>query len=250
MQALVEQAHGMRLTRKFIAALVIGVALVALVQGYLDYQRELAVFERQLRGEATALGRALGRGVADVWQRDGEAAARQFLEVAATKSGRLQARWVWLDSKGHDEPRVPIPTPLTEDQVVTARDPKRRLLLTYIRVEVADRVGALEIAQSLEQLDSAVSASLRTQVIGTVTAVAFAGLLALGLGVVFIGRPISRLAAKARRVGTGDLSGPLSCASATSSASSRPRSPDVASGWRRSEPRASRRPSSCVTRIA
>ncbi|MEJ7601623.1 MAG: ATP-binding protein [Kofleriaceae bacterium] len=200
----------MRLTRKFIAALVIGVALVALVQGYLDYQRELAVFERQLRGEATALGRALGRGVADVWQRDGEPAARQFLDVAATKSGRLQARWVWLDSKGHDEPRVPIPMPMTEDQVVTARDPKRRLLLTYIRVEVPEgRVGAVEIAQSLEQLDSAVSASLRTQVIGTVTAVAFAAALALLLGVVFIGRPISRLAAKARRVGTGDLSGPL-----------------------------------------
>jgi two-component system NtrC family sensor kinase len=202
----------MRLTRKFIAALVIGVALVALIQGYFDYQRELAVFDRQLRGEATALGRALGRGVADVWQRDGEAAARQFLDVAATKSGRLQARWVWLDAKGHDEPRVPLSelAPLSEDQVVIVRDPNRRLLLTYIRVEVPEgRDGALEIAQSLEQLDSYVSASLRTQVIGTVTAVAFAAALALGLGVVFIGRPISRLAAKARRVGTGDLTGPL-----------------------------------------
>ena len=202
----------MRLILKFIAALVIGVALVALVQGYFDYQRELAVFDRQLRGEATALGRALGRGVADVWQRDGEAAARQFLEVAATKSGRLQARWVWLDARGHDEPRVPLPelAPLEQDQVVIVRDPKRRLLLTYIRVEVPEnREGALEIAQSLEQLDSYVSASLRTQVIGTATAVVFAAVLALGLGVVFIGRPISRLAAKARRVGTGDLSGPL-----------------------------------------
>jgi len=36
-----------------------------------------------------------------------------------------------------------------------------------------------------------------------------AAALALLLGVLFIGRPISRLAAKARRVGTGDLSGPL-----------------------------------------
>src|SRR5215216_4624540 len=130
----------MRLTRKFIAALVIGVALVALVQGYLDYQRERDLFDRQLRGEAAALGRALGRGVADVWQRDGEAAARQFLEVAATKSGRLQARWVWLDARGHDEPRVPLPelAPLEQDQVVIVRDPKRRLLLTYIRVEVPE----------------------------------------------------------------------------------------------------------------
>src|ERR1041384_8675807 len=46
--AAVELLWGMRLTRKFIAALVIGVALVALVQGYLDYQREREVFDRQI----------------------------------------------------------------------------------------------------------------------------------------------------------------------------------------------------------
>jgi len=202
----------MRLTRKFIAALVIGVALVALVQGYLDYQRDRETFDRQLQAEAAALGRALGRGVADVWQRDGEAAARQFLYTAASRSGRLQARWVWLDAKGSDAPRAPRDTlaPITPDQVVTVRDDRRRVLLTYIRVEVPEpRVGAVEITQSLEQLDAYVRASLRLQVIGSVSAVGIAALLALGLGVVFIGRPISRLAEKARRVGAGDLSGPL-----------------------------------------
>ena len=202
----------MRLTRKFIAALVIGVALVALVQGYLDYQRDRDTFDRQLHAEAAALGRALGRGVADVWQRDGEAAARQFLFSAASKSGRLQARWVWLDAKGPDAPRAPRHEvePIREDQVVTTRDESRRLLLTYIRVDVPEaRVGGVEITQSLEQLDAYVKSSLRLQVIGSVSAVVIAALLALGLGVVFIGRPISRLAQKARRVGTGDLSGPL-----------------------------------------
>jgi len=203
-----------RLTRKFIAALVIGVALVALVQGYLDYQRDRDVFDRQLRAEAASLGRALGRGVADVWQRDGEAAARQFLDTAATKTGRVLARWIWLDAKGHDEPRAAreqlAPMLQDQDQIVVVRDDQRRLLLTYIRVDVPEpRLGGIEIAQSLEQLDSYVRASLRTQVLGSASAVAFAAVLALGLGVVFIGRPISRLAAKARRVGTGDLSGPL-----------------------------------------
>jgi two-component system, NtrC family, sensor kinase len=208
----VELPRAMRLTRKFIAALVIGVALVALVQGYLDYTRDRETFDRQLRSEAAALGRALGRGVADVWQRDGEAAARQFLDTAASKSGRLRARWVWLDAGGHDAPRAARDQlePIKQDQVVTVRDPARRRLLTYIRVDVPEsRVGGVEITQSLEQLDAYVSASLRTQVIGSVSALAVAAVLALGLGVVFIGRPISRLAAKARRVGTGDLSGPL-----------------------------------------
>ncbi len=207
-----EPSH-VRLTRKFIAALVIGVAIVALVQGYVDYQRERDVFDRQMRGEAASLGRALARGVADVWSRDGEAAAREFILTATSQSERIQARWVWLDAKGHDEPRAPRDelAPMSQDQVVTLRDPQRRLLLTYIPVEVPEsiRPGGLEIAQSLEQLDNYISDSLRNQILGAVGAVGVAAVLALGLGVVFIGRPISRLAAKARRVGTGDLAGPL-----------------------------------------
>jgi two-component system, NtrC family, sensor kinase len=210
----VELFGGMRLTRKFIAALVVGVALVALVQGFLDYEREIDVFDRQLRGEAAALGRALARGVADVWTRDGEAAARDFLTQATTQSERLQARWVWLDAKGRDAPKAPRDElePLMHDEPVVIRDSERHQLLTYIRVDVPDPrlgIGGLEIAQSLDQPDSFVRESLRNEIIGSVSAVIIAAALALVLGVLFIGRPISRLAAKARRVGTGDLSGPL-----------------------------------------
>ncbi len=210
----VELLGGMRLTRKFIAALVIGVALVALIQGYFDYNRERDVFDRQMKGEASALGRALARGVADVWWRDGEAAAREFLDTATNKNERLLARWVWIDAKAgsHDAPRAPreLLGPMTHDEVVTIRDDARRLLLTYIPVEVPEpRTGGLEIAQSLEQLDNYVRDSLRNQIIGSASAVVIAAILALALGVVFIGRPISKLASKARRVGTGDLTGPL-----------------------------------------
>ena len=202
----------MRLTRKFIVALVIGVALVALIQGYLDYQREREVFDRQMRGEAAALGRALARGVAHVWQRDGEPAARAFLETATSKRENLQARWVWLDARGLDAPRAALADlqAMAQDQVVTLRDSSRRILLTYIPVQVPEaRLGGLEIAQSLEQLDSYIRDSLRSEILGSVGAVVIAGLLALALGVVFIGRPINKLAEKARRVGTGDLTGAL-----------------------------------------
>ncbi|HEX7836249.1 MAG TPA: HAMP domain-containing sensor histidine kinase [Kofleriaceae bacterium] len=207
----VELRWGMRLTRKFIAALVIGVALVALIQGYLDYQREREVFDRQMQGEADALGRALGLGLADVWHRDGEAAARQFLNDA-TKSERLRARWVWLDSKGHDAPleaREQL-EPMKQDSVVVIRDRAKRLLVTYIPVKVPEpRDGGLEIRQSLEPFDEYVRESLRNQIVGSAAAVLIAAILALALGVVFIGRPIGKLATKARRVGTGDLSAPL-----------------------------------------
>jgi signal transduction histidine kinase len=212
MTAAVELRAGMRLTRKFIAALVIGVALVALVQGYLDYNREREVFDRQMQGEAKSLGRALGRGVADVWTRDGEAAAREFLESSTPKGERVLVRWIWRDAKGHDAPRVArdLLDPLAQREAVTISDHARGQLFTYIPVEVPEpRVGGLEITQSFEVFDTYVRDSLRNQVIGSAAAVAIAAILALGLGVVFIGRPISKLATKARRVGTGDLSEPL-----------------------------------------
>jgi len=208
----VELFGGMRLTRKFIAALVIGVALVALIQGYLDYRRERDVFDRQMRSEAAALGRALARGMAEVWERDGEAAAREFLITASSQSEHIRARWVWLDSTSRDAPRASKETlaPVSANQVVVIKDERGNLLLTYIPVDVPEpRDGAIEIAQPLAELDKYTSDSLRNEALGSASAVVIAAALALGLGVVFIGRPISRLAAKARRVGTGDLSGPL-----------------------------------------
>ena len=200
----------MRLTRKFIAALVIGVALVAMMQGLFDYRRERDAFDSQMRAEATALGRALARGMAEVWERDGEAAARQFLLTASSQSEHIRARWVWLDAKSRDAPRVDRATlaPMSEGQVVIVKD--EDALLTYIPVKVPEvRDGGLEITQPLAQLHRFTSDSLRNGAIASASAVAIAALLALGLGFVFIGRPVSRLAEKARRVGTGDLTGPL-----------------------------------------
>jgi two-component system, NtrC family, sensor kinase len=203
----------MRLTRKFIVALVIGVALVALIQGYLDYNREFEVFDRQLQGEAKSLGRALANGVADVWGRDGEAAALEFLRIATPKGERTRVRFVWPDAKGRRAPKIPraeLEPLMLKGESLTVSDHESGYLLTYTPVRLPeDRIGALEITQSFEVFDAYVRDSLRNQIIGSAAAVAIAAILALALGVVFIGRPISKLATKARRVGAGDLSEPL-----------------------------------------
>jgi len=222
----VELFGGMKLTRKFIAALVVGVAIVALIQGFFDYRREREVFDKQMRAEATALGRALARGMAEVWARDGEATAREFLLMASSKSEFIKARWVWLDART-DPPHASKEAlaPMHEGQTVTIKDESSNALLTYIPVEVPHppptiasshepreiehREGGIEIAQNLADLDKYTADSLRNQILGSVSQVVVAATLALMLGMLFIGRPVSRLAAKARRVGTGDLAGPL-----------------------------------------
>ncbi len=221
----VELVPTMRLTRKFIAALIIGVALVALVQGWFDYRRETEVFESQLKSEAIALGHALAGGVGVVWNHDGEVVAIQYLEAATTHGERTRARWVWLDAQvgSSHKPLVPASElgAMKDGEPVIIRDGANQRMITYIPVDTGvdpdkpgdpPKLGGVEITQSLQHIDTFVRESLRNEIIGSASEVAIAAALALGLGVVFIGRPISRLAAKARRVGTGDLSGPLQLA--------------------------------------
>ena len=74
--------EAMRLTRKFIAALVIGVAIVALIQGLTDYRPRRDVFDHQMTIRGRSARASARARMADVWTRDGEAAARQFFVEA------------------------------------------------------------------------------------------------------------------------------------------------------------------------
>ena len=100
---------------------------------------------------------------------------------------------------------------MTAGNVVTLRDSARRRAAHVHPGRGPGAVGAVASRSRSRSSSSTryISDSLRSEILGTVSAVAVAAVLALALGVVFIGRPINRLAAKARRVGTGDLSGPL-----------------------------------------
>src|SRR5258708_36851478 len=171
-----------------------------------------------MRAGARALGRALARGMEAVWFRDGQAAALQFIQEASKHNESIKVRFVALDSTT-ERPRAPKESlgALAQGDVVILKDPVANFMLTYVPIDTqtishvpVPGIGAIEIAQPPADIDKYTRDSRRNQIIGTIGAVAIAAAIALFLGVVFIGRPISRLAAKARRVGTGDLSGPLS----------------------------------------
>ena len=193
------------------------------------------MFDRQMRGEAAVLGRALARGVADVWQRDGEAAARQFLDTAASQSERAPGALGLARRQGPRCAARPARRARADRRRTRSSPSAIRRAASCSRTSASRCRSAparsAARSRSRSRSSSSTSTSRRRcarRSIGSVSAVAIAALLALGLGVVFIGRPISRLAAKARRVGTGDLTGPLQLAPARRARRARERDqPDV-----------------------
>jgi signal transduction histidine kinase len=71
------------------------------------------------------------------------------------------------------------------------------------------RPGALEVSESLGPEQAYIRSTIANTVVTAVTLDALCALLAMVLGAWIVGKPMSALAAKARRVGQGDFGSPL-----------------------------------------
>ena len=83
-------------------------------------------------------------------------------------------------------------------------------LVTRVPVRADGKVlGAIGIAEATFVRDNYIRSTIRNSVLATVAMIATSGVGVLVLGVWLVGRPLRLLATKAKRVGQGDLSGPL-----------------------------------------
>jgi two-component system, NtrC family, sensor kinase len=180
----------MRLARKLILATLLGMALVLGANAYFRVTRELDMFERDTIQNHAVMARTLGKAMADVWEAKGRDAALSVLEHASTPDGRFHVGWL--------------------DHARTDRTLSRDHRFTEWPVMVGGQtVGWVGLSESRAYEHAYIRATLIRTLWATLAAVAVAGLLAVVLGVTMVGRPLAALAEKARRIGAGDLSGPL-----------------------------------------
>ncbi len=200
----------MRLARKLTIVLALGVAVVLAVFGLLGVQREVVLYENDMRRDQHLMGRALSAAVAEVWRLDGQKRALELIQDANVREGEVRIRWVWLDSPAAAHVRESLAS--GEEVVVVDRNPKPDgEIPTFVPVPKigGPRPGALALTESLRQEGRYVHASMVHTAITTVATAAVCTLIAMGIGLLFVGRPMRSLVEKARRVGAGDLTGPL-----------------------------------------
>ncbi len=206
----------MKIARKFTLALALAAFAVLTVQAVLRERREVSFFEADMQHDHHVVGRAFAAAFTSAWERAGHAEAVQLLHQANRAENHVKLRWVWLDHPADAERRPKAdgvePSVIEHGKDVTrvVRGPNAAMY-TYIPLSLpsADHPSALELAESLDEESGYIHrTTLRTVVTTVILGFVFV-LLAVPLGSWLVGRPMRQLIMKARRIGGGDLTGPL-----------------------------------------
>jgi signal transduction histidine kinase len=207
----------MRLTAKLVAALMLGILLVIVVNGYLDIRHEVRTFHELADDKARTVGDAMDDILVVAWRDRGREGALELIRSVNQERHDMELRWVWFDAAPGD-PYCPtatrellIPAALDEHRPVAARRPDGAdYLHIYWPIPVEEgRAGGLEFAEPMSELDTWKKAAVYRTLLQMLATALVAGAMTVAMGITLVGKPLEKLIAKTRRIGSGDLSGPV-----------------------------------------
>jgi two-component system, NtrC family, sensor kinase len=208
----------MRLTRKFVVAVVLGIMVVLSVNALARVERETEFFDLDARKDAALVGAVIARVMDHEFRTEGEAHALDVFEDVAKRSRHWQIRFVRLEPSAPSA-RKPSLSLLELEPVKNGHTWSKRiesgqgLLYTYVPVSLPNkRPAAIEIRESLAEERRYTRSSWRNAIVATLGVISLTAIIASVVGMVFVGRPTRALVEKVRRIGMGDLTGPLPAA--------------------------------------
>jgi signal transduction histidine kinase len=212
-------AEAMRVALKLVLATVLGTLVVLILFGWQRAYREVEVFDSDMRNDHSLIGATLALCVADVWNTGGSARAVQLVKQADAERPSLRLGFVHSDGTQHalapGLTRQRAVVAQTEHFVTTELDSADQAFLVTrvpVRGQHGELLGAVEIAESMAEREEFIRDNWRSTLLATLAMVGFSGGVVLVMGVWLVGRPLNLLAGKAKRVGQGDLSEPVSLA--------------------------------------
>ena len=207
----------MKLAAKLVFTIVLGIAIVLVVDGYVSLERQRDLFKADMQHDVRVLGLAMRQLLTEAWHSGDRARVWRIVEDANKVEPSIDIGWIWLDAPPGDvcAPRVSRdklePVIQGQDVSFTERDGSGQgYFYSYFPVATGDqRPGGLEVREPLSQLDRLARGALIRMVGLTGLLVLLSGCGTLSLGVKLIGRPLNQVVKKMRRVGAGDFSDPL-----------------------------------------
>lgn len=208
----------MKITVKLILAMLGSTAIIFAGHAYFRVQREVAAFRAHMVHDVRLLGQTLEVVLAEMWQANGQQRVLDLVADMNASASQMRFRWLTLGSATSADPSRLSMTP---SQLAALRQGHRLLLTTHDSEGVATLVfytpvtvghemtGVLVIDRSLAPLHTYLHHTILRTVVVWIGLVGLSGGLMLCIGMLVIGRPMRQVIEKTRRVGAGDLDGPL-----------------------------------------
>jgi two-component system, NtrC family, sensor kinase len=225
----------MKLTFKLVATLWAGLCALLLLSAVHSARREAELFDHDMRRDHVLIGRAVGVAFAEAWRSGGLERALDVLKEVEAREGVVSLRWLPLEPPGPGEappvgegappgasfaggPSAGVKAALAAGEVKAevggaagggAEGGERRLVTYVPLVAPPGPRGAVEVSESMAAEEAYVRTTMRNGLVLTAAMALFSCVASFALGSWLVGRPLSALAARARRVGEGDLSSRL-----------------------------------------
>jgi two-component system, NtrC family, sensor kinase len=203
----------MRLARKLILAVVVGILLVIVAHDVSAVRDDVRDYQRRIAEDMATLGYGLSVTLSQVVRDSGPAAAELMLARRNEGSPPTHIRWVALDVPPTDARFVELPPDAIAGlrqgrpaQLIRGSGPTARLIVYrpfFGQKPVHDLAETSESLAPMQQRQ-------RRQIVGMLVESLVILSLAIGsallFGFHFVARPVRELVSQARRIGGGDLS--------------------------------------------
>src|SRR4051812_38549074 len=129
----------MKLARKLVFGLLLGIIVVFVASAWLRVVREVELFDRDTARDDLLVGRAIATSVRRTLQVEGETATRQFIRSFNIGS-HVQVRWVSLDGgQPAEKPLLDLAllAPVRQGEELSERSERLGVQLTYVPLGVA-----------------------------------------------------------------------------------------------------------------
>jgi signal transduction histidine kinase len=203
----------MKLARKLTLALLAVTVAVLALNAFERIERDRNALREDIHRDHRSLGHALRVVLLESFREDGEQRALSLVEAANQRESTLQISWSWLPERLRQPELAPTQRGALlrgEDVESVAEVEGVPWLSSDFPLRLDDgRSGTLQIRESLASESEAVRRTILHTIASTAIVALLAGIVTSWLGIWLVGRPVARLVQKARRVGAGDLSGPI-----------------------------------------
>jgi len=196
----------MKLARRLAVLLVLGVMLVLSIALVSSVQREVAVFNTDMKRDHQVLGSALAVIAAKTWQTDGEAGVRELMLRVNSRESTVFARFE-LDPGLDLTPnlrRELLRKGIVQEEVKSnGADP---ILVSWVQVpDIAATRAAIKLTESTEARQRYVLSTVRRTIVIAVGIALLSLLIAVVVGLVVVARRVDALVRFARQIGIGEV---------------------------------------------